>query len=287
MRLALFILLTVAVCLTGCRGSRWAKRDADYRRKYPEHTDDPLKTVKQAVDARHVAGKHGAYVSFAGRDEPFAGGFDIGGFRYTEPWLEQRIGLSGLLHEEGKRPVSLGLLTSMRAQVPSRLAPFAGVGAYAGWAGGEQREYTIFDEEEEAIAAAIFDTKHEFVVAAFPEVGMHFWIDHRRRLTTSVSYWFTNQDRGEDFLFFSVGFSWFSSNYQDYSNYSDGEFNERLGEFRLPPPPPPGTTEETVVPSPYSNLDVAVPEGVLQPPETYPSTGVPPLEQAAFSSADE
>ncbi|WP_425396582.1 hypothetical protein [Aeoliella sp.] len=276
MRLVLLILLAMLVVLSGCRGSRWAKRDADYRLKYPEHTDDPVKTVKQAIDARHVAGKRGAYVTFAGRDEPFAGGFDIGGFAYSEPWLEQRIGLSGLIHEEGKRPVSLGALTSLRAQVPSRLAPFAGVGAYCGWAGGDQRETLLSDEDDSLVTKIILDTKHEFVVAAFPEVGAHFWIDHRRRITASASYWFTNQDRSEDFLFFSIGFSWFGDQYQQFSTYPDPEFHHRFTPYRFPPPPHPSDTAGVAVASPYGEL--GVPPESIQPPATYPSTGAPPVQ---------
>ncbi|QDU54098.1 hypothetical protein [Aeoliella mucimassa] len=270
--IVLHLVFVVVVATTGCHGSRWAKRDADYRQKYPEHSDDTLQTIKQAVDARHVKHKGGKYVALAGRDDPFAGGIDVGGFVYPEPWLELRGGLSGLVHESGKRPYSAGLLTSARVQPPSRFAPFAGVGGYLGWAGCDFRDigdHTYFPEEEtyfpeveeeetslggELIGAAIVGTataKHEFVVAAFPEVGAHFWIDHRRRVTVSASYWFSNQDYNEDFLFFTIGFSWFGDEYQDFEMTTSKPFHPgELPDLPMPPPqaePAPG--------SPYASLE--------------------------------
>ena len=252
------VLVVGIVAATGCQGSRWAKRDADYRQKYSKHTDDPVKTIKQAVDARHVRGKLGSYATLAGREAPFAGGWDTGVFQYPTPWLEQRLGFSGLIHEGGKRPVSLGMLSSHRVQVPTRLAPFVGVGGYLGWAGGEMREEPISDPGDPLVTKLILDTKHEFVVAAFPEVGAHFWIDHRRRLTASASYWFTNQDYNEDFLFFSIGFSWFDSRYEDHRTKPNGE-------FLMPETielPPPSLDEQPLAESPYAELTIVEPGSV-------------------------
>ena len=277
MRWGHHLLLAFAlVAAAGCHGSRWAKRDADYRHKYPEHTTVLTKTIKQSIDARHVRDKSGAYVSLAGREAPFAGGFDVGKFRYTEPWLEQRIGFSGLVHEAGKRPVSAGVLASSRVQTPSRLAPFVGVGGYLGWAGGSMREERLTDDDDDLATQLIFDTKHEFVVAAFPEVGAHFWIDHRRRVTVSASYWFTNQDYNEDFLFFSVGFSWFGDYYQDYRVQSEEPyFPPEILEFEFPAP-----VAEPPADSPYAHLLVEQPSSIeASPSDAPPPAPEPPTEE--------
>lgn len=62
------MLVLLALATAGCHGSRWAKRDADYAQQYPRHTDNVAKTVKQAIDARHVRGKRGYYIAGTGRD---------------------------------------------------------------------------------------------------------------------------------------------------------------------------------------------------------------------------
>jgi hypothetical protein len=69
-----------AVFLMGCTGSRWAKDDPDYAAKYPTHTDNVAKTVKQAIDARHLRDKGGVYAAVSGRDDPTAMGGEVGIF---------------------------------------------------------------------------------------------------------------------------------------------------------------------------------------------------------------
>lgn len=215
MRLTLLTIAVATLVVMGCNGSRWAKRDADYRRKYPQHTDNALKTVKQAVDARHVRGKSGGYIAGAGRDAPIAAGAETGVFHYGEPWLETRAGVAGLIHETGEHPISGGLIGSARIQIPSRFAPFAGIGVYGGWAGLESAENDGRDNDDDLLIDEPGETDSAFAVAIFPEVGAHFWINHRTRITTSVTYYVTNQGRDDDFLFYSVGLSFFGNQYED------------------------------------------------------------------------
>ena len=113
----------------GCQYSRWALKDPDYAAKYdqrPELLDIPLQ-AKQASDARHLAGKGGTFYGGAGQSDPFAGGLEVGGFSYPTSWLEGRASLALLASSAGEN-LFYGLNLGIRAQSPTRLAPFVGVG---------------------------------------------------------------------------------------------------------------------------------------------------------------
>lgn len=253
MRLTVLVTVVAAMAAMGCHGSRWAKRDADYRQKYPKHTDDPLKTVKQAIDARHVRGKAGSYIAGAGRDDPVAAGAEAGAFFYGEPWLEGRIGLAGLIHETGEHPISGGMLGSVRLQIPSRLAPFAGIGVYGGWAGLESADNDGYDNDNDGSIDEWGENDHALALAIFPEVGAHLWISHRTRITTSVTYYVTNQGRDDDFLFYSVGLSFFGNMYEDEPACPRiDEPSLAIEQFiQLPPNPPIAGTSALV----YADLE--------------------------------
>jgi len=223
-RSPLIAILVIACFLAaGCNGSRWASRDADYRQKYPKHTSSVPKTIKQAVDARHVRGKSGGYIAASGRGKPIAAGLEIGGFGYSTPCHETRLGLAGLLHDGGEAQLTGGLSGSTRLQTPTRVSPFVGVGAYTGILYMEGDEATLFTPAE--------DDYFDFEAAVFPELGLHYWLTHRTRLTTSLSYYVTTQGRDDDFLFYSVGMSIFPRDYEavspappiDCATAADGE----------------------------------------------------------------
>ncbi len=229
-------LLLLALLANGCHGSRWAKRDADYRHKYSKHTNNVAKTIKQAVDARHVRGKTGLYIAGAGRDDPVAAGAEAGVFGYAEPWCEYRAGFSGLVHETGDHPLSGGMIGSARLQVPSRFAPFVGLGVYGGWAGLESAEDDGIDNDDDTFVDEPGENDSAFALAVFPEIGTHFWLSHRTRITTSVTYYVTNQGRDDDFLFYSVGLSFFGRAYER--------------ERHCPPISPPDPDFEDFMPTP-------------------------------------
>lgn len=281
------------VVIVGCNGSRWAKRDADYRQKYPKHTSSVPKTIKQAIDARHVRGKTGGYIAGAGRDEPVAAGAEVGVFGYTEPWLEYRVGAAGLVHTTGDHPISGGLLGSARLQVPSRFAPFVGFGVYGGWAGLESAENDNIDNDNNGFVDEDGETAHDWALAMFPEVGAHFWLNHRVRLTTSVNYYVTNQGRDDDFLFYSVGLSFFPNRYEDRphappidcSTAEDWEFTAAE-----PLPAMPQNLETHRSSSPYSDLHVEGSQGGKRSAANAVPASVPnasPPAQASPASGDQ
>jgi hypothetical protein len=170
--------------------------------------------VKQAVDARHLRGKRGGYVAFAGRDEPTAVGAEVGMIQFGEPWTEARVGLATLVHDGGDHPVSGGLSGSLRLQTPTRLAPFVGIGAYGGYAGLKSADDDGRDNDNDGSIDERGEDESAWAGAVFPEAGVHFWINHRVRATASASYYVTNQGRNDDFLFYSVGIAFLGREYE-------------------------------------------------------------------------
>ncbi len=203
-------------------------------------------------------------------------------FMYGEPWFEGRAGLAALVHETGDHPLSGGAVVSGRLQVPARFAPFVGAGLYGGWAGLEGADNDGYDNDDDGFIDERGEDDHAFAVAVFPEVGAHFWINHRVRVTTSLTYYLTNQGRDDDFLFYSVGFSFFPRDYEDQTACPRIEDPTLvLDEFIAQPPEPlpPGTNV-----SPYADLEVGSrPEGAPSgipfegPPLTPPATDARPL----------
>ena len=272
--LPLIVLLLMLLATVGCQGSRWAKRDADYHEKYDHHTGNLAKMTKQSVDARHVRNKGGVYIAASGRGTPFAAGAELGVFGYSEPWLEARGGLAGLVHDGDELKLSGGLSGSMRVQTPTRLAPFAGLGVYGGWAGLKSAEDDGIDNDDNGWIDERGETANAFTVAVFPEVGLHYWLNHRTRLTTSVSYYLTDQGRNDDFLFYSIALSFFPSSYEKHSSGPSGNINVSDHWDFIPPDP-----SEALPPltgSPYADLTIE-----QSAPEPLPA-GLPTAEAPTF-----
>lgn len=198
-----WIALGLLAVAAGCSGSRWAKEDPDYAQKYPRHTDDVAKVAKQAIDARHVIGKRGAYAGFAGSDEPAGYGAEAGLFVYPRSWLETRIG-GALLAHEGEHELSGGGILGARVQTPSRLAPFAGVNGYLGYAGSRSADKDGTDNDGDGDVDEFGEDEVNFVGAIAPELGVHYWLTSRVRLTGSADYRLTSDGRGNDSLFYGV-----------------------------------------------------------------------------------
>lgn len=197
--------LTFVLLLTtlGCTGSRWARDDPDYAAKYDRHTDDVPRMIKQAVDARHLRDKGGVYVSVAGRDEPAAMGAEVGGFYYPSPYVEGRLGFSGLIYD-GPEPVSGGVLAGARLQSPTRLAPFIGIGGYLGATPNVDLTRDGIDNDFDGFVDNDEETENEFVGALIPEAGCHFWLTPAWRVTGSASYFVTTSGPEDNFLMLNI-----------------------------------------------------------------------------------
>jgi len=207
-------LLTPVLLLTaltaGCTSSKWAMDDPDYRDKYARPYADGEKTqrmAKQIVDARHVAGKGGVYLGAAVADEPTAVGGEIGVFGYPTCWLEGHAALAGLLGA-GTEHAFGGLNAGLRAQPPTRLAPFVGMGTFLGYADFEvDADDNGLDDDDDLFVDERGETESETagLAAIYPEVGLHYWLTSTCRLTGSGAYYVTTEGRDQDFWF--VGLS--------------------------------------------------------------------------------
>ena len=216
------LFLIVFFCLPfGCAGigtSKWANDDPIYAEKYASNYssndgEKAARMLKQAVDARHVAGRNGVYAGFAGASDPGTAGAEIGGFTYVHPAMEIRGGLKGVLGT-GANDWFAGLDLGTRLQAPSRLAPFVGVGTFVGWNGNEVGARNDFiDNDGDGAIDELGETKDQdnFLASVYPEVGVHFWLDSKLRMTGSAQYHVTTEGRDSDFWFFGVTFSWLNS----------------------------------------------------------------------------
>jgi len=202
-------LAVLVVWLGGCGTSRWAMDDPDYAAKYgrPYGNDKLPRMAKQCVDARYVAGKRGGYVSCAAAGDPFGLGGQVGAFGYATPCLSGRAALAGLAGT-GAKDLFAGIDLGIRCQTPTRLAPFAGVGTFLGY---NERESPAFYDGVDNDCDFVVDewdektTEYGFLAAVYPELGVHFWLNGRTRLTASGAYYFTTDGRDTDFWFFGLG----------------------------------------------------------------------------------
>lgn len=210
----LFLITSGLALLSGCSGigtSRWAMDNPEYAKKYdvPYTGDDVDKVermLKQSVDARHVDNQSGVYAGAAFSDEPFTAGAELGAFHYLTHSVESRVGLKGLVGT-GDNDFFAGIDAGLRVQAPSRFAPFAGVGMYLGGNGkSELADDDLRDNDNDGSIDELGEEKDvgSFFASVYPEVGAHFWLNGRTRLTTSAQYHLTTSGRDDDFLFLGI-----------------------------------------------------------------------------------
>ena len=179
-----------------------------YDKPYPSNDGEKVaRMIKQASDARYVADRGGWYLGAAGADEPTAAGAEIGAFSYLSHSVEGRVGLKGLAGT-GAEDWFAGLDLGLRTQSPSRFAPFAGVGTFLG---GNNHKVLAIDDHIDNDGDTSVDERGEmkddpnFLASVYPELGAHFWLNSKTRLTASAQYHITTEGRDTDFWF--VGFS--------------------------------------------------------------------------------
>ncbi len=204
----LILLLCIPV-IAGCTGSRWAKRDPAYSDKYSHHTDNPVRTVKQAFDARHLAGRSGMYSHVAAGSDPAALDVSAGSFIYghnSAGMIEGRMGLKGLASIEDSGGLAGGIELGVRAQTPTRLAPFVGTSIFAGYSTDNDP-----DDDNDLLRSFDDEDRESFAIGIAPEAGAHFWITPEWRLTGSVSHQFVHFDEAEstsDFTTYGLSLSY-------------------------------------------------------------------------------
>ncbi len=190
-------------CAAGCTGSRWAKADPLYAAKYPRHSDDLRQMAKQAIDARHIHERLGFSVG-ASAGDGVAG--DLNAFAYGPSWAEGYIGMTAVADPD-KGGLAGGRIGG-RLQTPSRVAPFIGAGALVAYREiSDEDDPDDIDNDMDGLIdeyGEINRTQDEVLGAVYPEVGIHFWLTHQWRLTTSVSYWISSFDHEDNSIFFRV-----------------------------------------------------------------------------------
>ena len=136
-------------------------------------------------------------------------GGEVGVFTYLGPSVEARGGLKGLIGT-GAKDWFAGVDFGLRAQSPSRLAPFAGVGSYLG---GNTKTVAAtsdgIDNDADFFVDEAGETKDDsnFLASIYPETGVHFWLNSATRLTASAQYHVTTEGRDADFWFFGFSLS--------------------------------------------------------------------------------
>ncbi|TWT93919.1 hypothetical protein [Stieleria varia] len=224
---AVFVVLlsVVLLCLsTGCAlptgilRSRWAMDDPEYAEKYAKGAkkSDVLGKLKQAADARFMADASGMFVSGGvtqrtNNDEGMLA-LDIGGEHYLSSYLTGRASLMGMANSDDW---FTGVDTGLRLQTPTRLAPFVGLGAYAGFASEEvladddgkdnddDGRIDEYREQDEVFSGAF--------AALYPEVGTHFWWTPGVRLTGFGRYMVSTEGRDSDDWMIGIGVAFFNN----------------------------------------------------------------------------
>lgn len=246
------LLLCAGGCASWPLSSKWAMKNADYAAKYDRpypkrEVKRYARMTKQAIDARHVEGMAGFYGTVAATGEAPAASGEFGFAHYPTSWLEIHGGFAGLAGVD-RNPEKLGDMLYLganggaRVGSPTRIAPFVGVGAFAGVSTYDVVRLALEDEEDPFEDPE--DSRLRMAGAVYPEVGVHFWATSRLRLTGSAAYYVTTEGRGHDFWFFGVTLGSFTEPhfYSDATSGDEPDIDwappQRAAELsRLPPPP--------------------------------------------------
>lgn len=210
------LLLALVAACGGCSSwplsSKWAMDDVDYEEKYsqPYRDDKPVRMLKQMFDARHVEGKSGITAGAGFGGSPATAGASAGSFHYPNSWTEVDLALTGLAGT-GAHDWFIGPEAGIRFQTPTRIAPFAGAGAFVGGnryssrADGDGRDN---DDDGSIDEFGERRTRYKAFVAVFPEVGVHAWLNGTTRLTANARYYVTEEGRKDDFWYFGLSIGW-------------------------------------------------------------------------------
>jgi hypothetical protein len=202
---------------SGLTRSRWAMDDPEYAAKYANgaaKTDLPGK-IKQASDARFQGGTSGCFISGGAYSRPDSdkalGAIDIGLESYVTSYLTTRGSLMLMANEED---LFAGLDLGLRLQIPSRLAPFVGVGMFAGYAKEVvPADDDWIDNDEDGFTDEHGEDKERFsglLASIYPEMGAHFWWTPNLRLTSFGRYMVTTEGRDDDDWLVGGGIAFFA-----------------------------------------------------------------------------
>lgn len=196
---------------SGFLKSRWAMSDPQYAQKYAKgasKTNLPKK-IKQAADARFVDNFAGWYfstgLSSIGDTPAPLGSIEVGYTGYQTSYLTNRVGFIAAINNED---FYVGGETGIRLQTPTRLAPFVGVGLFAGASSTRSpAEHDNVDNDDDGAIDEDGETEFDFdgaLAAVYPEAGLHFWWSPRVRLSGFGRYLVTTEGRRADSTYFGM-----------------------------------------------------------------------------------
>ena len=202
---------------SGLLRSRWAMDNEAYASKYAdgaEKSDLPGK-IKQAADARFMEGASGMFVAGGVTSRPDANsellGIEVGFEHYAASYVTTRGSLSFM--SDGDDWFS-GADVGLRFQTPTRLAPFAGAGLFAGYADEVVPAANDgIDNDDDGFTDERGEDRERFkgaLAAVYPETGLHFWWTPRLRLTGYGRYMITTEGRDDDDWMIGGGLALFS-----------------------------------------------------------------------------
>ena len=197
----------------GCAGPRWALDDPSYARKYGEPSEDEslVETAKASIDARFLKDHGGLTLGGMMRTNPDGFGGEIGLSYYPKSWLSYELSYAAL-GGDFAGDVFTGVNLGVRVQTPSRLAPFAGVGFFAGYS-KETKHATSngIDDDDDGFIDERGEEREEIngaLAAFYPEVGVHFWLSSKVCLTGNARYYVTTQGRDHDNWLFGISLTY-------------------------------------------------------------------------------
>ena len=202
---------TLPLIPSGFLKSRWAMSDPQYAKKYAKgapKTNLPQK-IKQASDARFVDEYSGWYLSTGltsiGDTPSPLGSVELGYTGYQSSYLTNRVGFVAAVNDED---FYVGGEAGVRIQTPTRLAPFVGLGLFAGASSTRSpAEDDRIDNDDDGTVDEFGETEFDFdgsLAAIYPEVGLHFWWTPRIRLSGFGRYMITTEGRRADSNYFGA-----------------------------------------------------------------------------------
>ena len=199
--------LVILLASTGCQlSSKWAMDHPEYADKYdkPYSDNKPAKwarMLKQSGDARFIDEESGAYLGGGGGVSPSgdgAGYAEIGLLYFPSYWSEAHVGLTAVGSTAAENLFG-GVNAGVRVHSPTRLSPFAGFGVHGGLG------YDRCDDD--STTSTCRDEQTLGFAAVYPEVGVHYWLGGRTRLSGTAAYWFNTEGRDSDLWIFGLTIS--------------------------------------------------------------------------------
>ncbi len=117
-----------------------------------------------------------------------------------------RVGVSFFLSEN--TGLHGGFEAGMRANAPGKIAPFIGAGLLIGsWSTDELADSDGIDNDDDGVVDEIGEEAEvtDYLLATYPEAGVHLWLTEAVRLTASYRYYITTRGRDSDRALYGFG----------------------------------------------------------------------------------